>query len=84
METSQFFFWYKKENQQWIKNQLTKAKRFDLLEQLLGKPRGSNGNQEKKEFSNSRKQESDTGNKPKWLAEKHKQTSSGRKKKKRR
>ncbi len=79
-----FFFWYKKENQQWIKNQLTKAKRFDLLEQLLGKPRGSNGNQEKKEFSNSRKQESDTGNKPKWLAEKHKQTSSGRKKKKRR
>ena len=31
-----FFFWYKKENQDWIRNELTKVKRFDLIERLLG------------------------------------------------
>ena len=31
-----FFFWYKKENQGWIRNQLKKAKRTDLIERLLG------------------------------------------------
>lgn len=30
-----FFFWYKKENQQWIKNTLTKVGRTDLLSKLL-------------------------------------------------
>ena len=30
-----FFFWYKKENQQWIKNTLTKVGRLDLLQKLL-------------------------------------------------
>ena len=31
-----FFFWYKRENQQWIKDRLNKAKRPELIEQLLG------------------------------------------------
>ncbi|AOW21077.1 YgiQ family radical SAM protein [Urechidicola croceus] len=30
-----FFFWYKKENKDWIRNTLTKVKRTDLLEVLL-------------------------------------------------
>ena len=31
-----FFFWYKPENRTWIKDTLTKAKRNDLTERLLG------------------------------------------------
>jgi uncharacterized radical SAM protein YgiQ len=34
-EQHRFFFWYKKENQQWIKNTLSRLKREDLLEKLL-------------------------------------------------
>ena len=34
-EQHRFFFWYKKENQGWIKNTLQKVKRNDLLEKLL-------------------------------------------------
>lgn len=30
-----FFFWYKKENQQWIRNTLTNVGRSDLLQKLL-------------------------------------------------
>ena len=30
-----FFFWYKKENQQWIRNTLSKVGRLDLLQRLL-------------------------------------------------
>ena len=30
-----FFFWYKKENQQWIRNTLTKVGRTDLLQRLI-------------------------------------------------
>jgi len=30
-----FFFWYKKENQKWIRNVLSKANRTDLIEKLL-------------------------------------------------
>ncbi len=30
-----FFFWYKKENQNWIRNTLSKVNRTDLLEKLL-------------------------------------------------
>ena len=32
-----FFFWYKKENHQFIKRALDKAKRPDIAEQLIGK-----------------------------------------------
>ena len=34
---NKFFFWYKKENQEWIKRTLATSKRFDLLDRLLGK-----------------------------------------------
>lgn len=30
-----FFFWYKKENQKWIRNVLSKVNRIDLIEKLL-------------------------------------------------
>jgi uncharacterized radical SAM protein YgiQ len=31
-----FFFWYKKENHDWIRKQLTRVKRTELVEQLIG------------------------------------------------
>ena len=34
-EQNRFFFWYKKENKDWIKDSLTKVKRFDLLKRLI-------------------------------------------------
>ena len=33
---NRFFFWYKKENRDWIKNELKKANQPDLLKRLLG------------------------------------------------
>ena len=33
---NKYFFWYKRENQDWIRQRLTKAKRPDLVEKLLG------------------------------------------------
>ena len=34
-EQHRFFFWYKKENQQWIRNTLSKVGKSDLLQKLL-------------------------------------------------
>ncbi len=42
LNQNRFFFWYKKENQDWIRKQLTKAKRPDLIDKLLGDPQKSN------------------------------------------
>ena len=36
-DQNKFFFWYKKENRNWIKNKLQKANRPDLMEKLLDK-----------------------------------------------
>ena len=36
-DQNKFFFWYKKENRNWIKNKLQKAQRPDLIEKLVGK-----------------------------------------------
>jgi hypothetical protein len=36
LNQNRFFFWYKRENQGWIKQRLEKAKRPDLIEKLLG------------------------------------------------
>jgi uncharacterized radical SAM protein YgiQ len=33
---NKYFFWYKRENQDWIKQRLLKAKRPDLIDKLLG------------------------------------------------
>jgi uncharacterized radical SAM protein YgiQ len=35
-EQHRFFFWYKKENQKWIRNTLGKVNRNDLVQKLLG------------------------------------------------
>ena len=36
LDQNRFFFWYKRENQDWIRKKLTKAKRTDLIDKLLG------------------------------------------------
>ena len=36
LNQNRFFFWYKRENKDWIRQRLTKAKRPDLVEKLLG------------------------------------------------
>jgi radical SAM superfamily enzyme YgiQ (UPF0313 family) len=33
---NRYFFWYKRENQEWIKQRLEKVKQPDLIEKLLG------------------------------------------------
>ncbi|MCG8574494.1 MAG: YgiQ family radical SAM protein [Flavobacteriales bacterium] len=52
-----FFFWYKKENRQWVKDKLLNAGKADLLEKLTAD--GSSQKSNKKEM-------------PKWLKEKRK------------
>jgi uncharacterized radical SAM protein YgiQ len=55
-EQHRFFFWYKKENQNWIKNTLTKLERKDLLNVLLPKNdkwRKSKGNKPKHTFDDA-------------------------------
>jgi len=39
LNQNRYFFWYKRENQDWIKQRLTKAKRPDLIDKLLGDQR---------------------------------------------
>jgi len=65
---NKFFFWYKKENHKWIKQSLTKAKRPELLEKLLGDAasQATNPNSQNNGHTNNKKM-------PKWLAEKRKQ-----------
>ena len=58
-----FFFWYKKENHGWIKSQLQKAKRPELIDKLLGDVNAPRGERREK---------------PKWLEERRKKES-GRK-----
>jgi len=36
LNQNRYFFWYKRENQDWIKQRLTKANRPDLVQKLLG------------------------------------------------
>lgn len=66
---NRFFFYYKRENHQWIRERLTKAKRPELIEQLLGdkkQPSGSGVKAHQKSTSNKEKEI------PKWLAERRK------------
>jgi len=51
-----FFFWYKKENKQWVKDKLLNAGRKDLYDRLTGQGTGK-GKQERADM-------------PKWLKEK--------------
>lgn len=61
---NKFFFWYKRENHQWIKRSLQKAQRPDLIDKLLG---------DAKESPKHRSQQKSKKHVPKWLAEKRKQ-----------
>jgi len=47
-EQHRFFFWYKKENQAWIRKSLSKIGRHDLLNKLL--PKGGSNSTYKKDF----------------------------------
>ncbi len=60
-----FFFWYKRENHNYIRQTLNKAGRKDMAEKLIGPER--NSQQSRKDV-------------PKWLKEKRKSRSSGRRK----
>lgn len=67
-----FFFWYKRENHQWIRDRLKKADRMDLAETLLGgryeKPRNESHTVLKKKNT-----EQKTDQKvPNWLSERRK------------
>ena len=48
-EQHRFFFWYKKENQAWIRNTLNKLDRNDLLEKILPSYKKKNHKQNRKE-----------------------------------
>jgi len=61
---NKFFFWYKRENHQWIKRSLQKAQRPDLIDKLLG---------DAKESPKHHSQQKSKKHVPKWLAEKRKQ-----------
>lgn len=57
LNQNRFFFWYKRENQEWIRKRLTKANRPDLIDKLLG---------------NSEDKKTNKKQVPKWLEERRK------------
>jgi uncharacterized radical SAM protein YgiQ len=67
---NKFFFWYKKENQDWIKRELTKAQRPDLIQRLLGEKKKAAGQNPtgKNTFKSSSPPPT---HKPKWLKDAH-------------
>jgi hypothetical protein len=52
LNQNRFFFWYKRENREWIKSRLQKVNRPDLAERLLG-----DEVEEKKSFASPKKTE---------------------------
>ncbi len=71
-EQHRFFFWYKKENQAWIRKSLTKIGRPDLLKKLL-----SGGNNYKKDFK-SKNTFDDTVDVPKGIRNKKSKPTRGK------
>lgn len=59
LNQNRFFFWYKRENKDWIRNRLQKAKRPDLIDKLLGEAPHQQGTKSKKQV-------------PHWLNERRK------------
>jgi uncharacterized radical SAM protein YgiQ len=57
LDQNRFFFWYKKENQEWIRKKLTKAKRPDLIDKLLGDQQQSKDKKVPKWLEERRKRE---------------------------
>lgn len=64
-----FFFWYKKENQEWIKQKLTETKRPDLLDRLLGDVTPT-GNVKKPKWLQEKHQQTDRKSKKKRFPKK--------------
>jgi radical SAM superfamily enzyme YgiQ (UPF0313 family) len=54
-DQNKFFFWYKSENHQWIKEKLTKAKHPHLIKELLNFPAKKNPTKEAIEKVNEAK-----------------------------
>lgn len=57
LDQNRFFFWYKKENQDWIRKKLTKAKRPDLIDKLLGDQESKGGKNKPKWLEERRKRD---------------------------
>ncbi|MFN6075215.1 MAG: YgiQ family radical SAM protein [Fluviicola sp.] len=68
---NRFFFYYKRENHQWIKDRLTKAKQPELIEKLLGVSKQASSNEFKGGQKSNPTKEKEI---PKWLAERRKNT----------
>lgn len=45
---NRFFFWYRRENQDWIRKELQKVDRYDLAKRLLDKPKKSSSSEKPK------------------------------------
>jgi uncharacterized radical SAM protein YgiQ len=61
-----FFFWYKRENRDYIRQSLQKANRPELIEKLLDEPQGAQRQQQAARPNDSKKPV------PKWLEERRK------------
>jgi len=67
---NRFFFWYKRENHDWIRDRLTKANRPELIGQLLGDTFRSAGKMKPKQETRSKPNSEKPV--PKWLEERRK------------
>ena len=54
---NKYFFWYKRENQDWIRQRLTKAQRPDLIDKLLGDQQKGRGKEVPKWLEEKRKKQ---------------------------
>jgi uncharacterized radical SAM protein YgiQ len=57
LNQNKYFFWYKRENQDWIRQRLTKAKRPDLIDKLLGEQQKGRGKEVPKWLEEKRKKQ---------------------------
>ena len=55
LNQNRFFFWYKRENRDWIRQRLQKANRPELIEKLLGDQEPKGGKPMPKWLENRRK-----------------------------
>lgn len=69
---NRFFFWYKRENRDWIKDRLTKAKKPELISQLLGDQHPNRIVNSADVQNKSRSSNAGGKNVPNWLSERRK------------
>ncbi len=67
-----FFFWYKKENHNWIRNKLMKADRPELIEKLIGKSGKKKAHRAHQKSNNKKASSANQRPLPKWLEERRK------------